>query len=580
MRSERDSVAPDAIGSGSEPAGAALSARRESQWEEILAAVYRLAAHDFAHRLPVRAGGDIADYVALGINMLAAVLEETTVTRSYLDSVLDTMIDPLFVVDGQGVRHVNQAAARALGLSADALRGRPLEALMRLGDQNEQPLSYAQLRAFCREGSARDLKVRLCCEDGRELIASVNASQLAGSEQMVLVARDMSEVLGLLEAAQRGVRARSEFVAMVSHELRTPMQGVIGTASMMLETGALSEVQREQLDLIQRSAETLVSLVDDVLDLSKLDAERVELDLRPCSLHALVRDVVRLMEAKALRAGLHLLATIGRDAPDHVVADPDRLRQVLLNLCGNAIKFTEHGTVELRMSAVAAEPEQLGVRIEVIDTGIGISSLAQGTIFEPFVQDPSARRFGGTGLGLSISRHLVRLMGSELACESEPGRGSRFWFDLVLAPGELPQQSSQPEQLSSARAGAVLAVEDNALLGSLLQSMLASLGLRAQIVSTGSAALAALAREPFDAVLMDWELPEMSGPEAARALRRTDAGQRLPIICVTGYAIREHDPAWLAADMDALLPKPFRLTDLRKVLARWLPALNTGTHTP
>jgi CheY-like chemotaxis protein len=220
------------------------------------------------------------------------------------------------------------------------------------------------------------------------------------------------------------------------------------------------------------------------------------------------------------------------------------------------------------------------VRLEVVDTGIGIPRGARDSIFEPFVQDAGARRFGGTGLGLSISRHLVQLMESELRCESEPGRGSRFWFDLRLARGSQAIQRSEPEPEAAPRQGAVLAVEDNALLGGLLKSMLTSLGLRAEIVTTGSAALAALARETYDVVLMDWELPEMSGPDAARAMRRTLGGQRLPIICMSGHTIREHDAAWLAADMDGLLPKPFRLNDLRKALARWLPALNTGTQAP
>lgn len=555
------------------------------QWEEILAAVYRLAARDFTHRLPTRAGGDISDYVALGINMLAQQLEETTVSRVYLDSILDTMIDPLFVVDQTGVVHANAAAARELGGSGRSLRGRALETLMQVGDSELGPLSYAQLRACCSGGAVRDLKVRLLCDDGRQLVASVNANELKDESgetgQMVLVARDMTEVLGLLDAAREGVRARSEFVAMVSHELRTPMQGVIGTTSVMIAQGGLSRMQLEQLEVIQRSADALVAMVDDVLDLSKLDARRVELTAREFSLQDLVRDLVTLLDGRAMRAGLRLIASIDASVPDRIVGDPDRLRQVLINLCGNAIKFTEQGWVELRVST--REQRQAGavaLRLEVIDTGIGISRAAQRVIFEPFVQDASAHRFGGTGLGLSISNHIVQLMGSELLCESEPGRGSRFWFDLTLPRASNLLSPFEVPHVEVLGRGSVLVVEDNPVLGSLLGSMLSALGVRGEIVSDGSAALAAVANGRYDIILMDWELPRMAGPEVARAIRNVGSGApRLPIICMTGHSLREQDAAWIASGMDGLLPKPFRITDLREVLARWLPGQSTLSST-
>ncbi len=552
---------------------------REPEWEEILAAVYRLAAHDFAHRLPARGGSDISDYVALGINMLAQALEETTVSRVYLDRILDTMIDPLFVVDASGVVHANAASARELGVPVTSLRGRALETLMRVGENGSLPLSYAQLRACCSEGAVRDLKVHLHCDDGRQLVASVNASELQDDSgaggRMVLVARDMTEVLGLLEAAREGVRARSEFVAMVSHELRTPMQGVIGTASLMMEDRTLSATQRVQLDLILRSSETLVALVDDLLDLSKLDAQRVELAAREFSLHGLVRDTVKLLEGRALRGGIQLLLTLDPAVPESVIGDPDRLRQVLLNLCGNAIKFTEQGWVELRVSQLHASEHQVGLRVEVVDTGIGIPSALKTAIFEPFVQDAGARRFGGTGLGLSISRHIVQLMGSELLCESEPSQGSRFWFDLTVPRARAAQPSFEdaggPREHRS-----VLVVEDNPILRSLLGSMLMALGVRGAIVPDGRAALEAVAREPYDLVLMDWNLPEMSGPETTKAIRRrSSAPRRLPIVCMTAHTFREQDAVWRAADMDGLLQKPFGIGELKAVLARWLPALHT-----
>lgn len=550
---------------------------RQQQLEEILGAVYRLAAHDFACRIPERGGDDTSDYIVVGVNMLAEVLEETTVSRKHLDSILETMIDPLLVVGDRGVTHVNAAGAREFGVSVGKLRGALLETLMQLGDEAGTPLTYARLRACCRAGAVRDLKVNMICTDGRKVEVSVNASSLASeggdSGEMVLIARNMTEITGLMQAARESLRAQSDFAAMVGHEMRTPMHGVIATTSLML-AGRLDSGQREQLGVIQRSAETLVALVDDLLDYSKLDARRVRLDERPFSVRDLARDVVKLLEGKAREAGLLLELRMDEAVSHRLVGDPDRLRQVLINLCGNAIKFTNHGGAQLRISAIPSNGRTQGLRLEVVDTGIGIPPSAKEAMFEPFVRGEglSRHRYGGTGLGLAISRHLVELMGSELQCESEPGHGSLFWFDLHLPKAETTA-AAQPDARKSASFEhvRVLVAEDHPTNRSLLLSMLDILGVQARAVEHGEDAVRAMATGEFDLALLDWEMPLLGGAGAATAIRALGGKVgTLPLICMTGRPDTSAQAAWRQAGMNDLLPKPFRLSQLNDILNRWL----------
>jgi signal transduction histidine kinase len=493
--------------------------------------------------------------------MLAEVLQETTVSREHT--------------------HANAACARELGISVGRLRGALLETLMHLGDDVSTPLTYARLRACCRAGSVRDLKVNMICADGRKVEFSVNAGSLSaengGSGEMVLIARNMTEITGLMQAAREGLRAQSDFAAMVGHEMRTPMHGVIATTSLML-AGKLDGEQREQLGVIQRSAETLVALVDDLLDYSKLDARRVRLDERVFSVRDLARDVVKLLEGKAREAGLLLEMRMDDAVAARLVGDPDRLRQVLVNLCGNAIKFTNHGGAQLRISAIPSEPRMQGLRVEVVDTGIGIPSSAKETMFEPFVRGEglSRHRYGGTGLGLAISRHLVELMGSELQCESEPGHGSLFWFELDLprgeAPGFVPPDPRKSRDFANLR---VLVAEDHPTNRSLLLSMLDILGVEARAVEHGEAAVEAMATGNFDLALLDWEMPLLGGAGTAQAIRALGGKvSELPLICMTGRPDGSPQAAWRKVGMNDLLAKPFRLSQLNDILNRWL----SGDH--
>jgi PAS domain S-box-containing protein len=549
--------------------------RQQQQLEDILSAVSRLAAHDFGHRMREPSGDDISDYIVHGINMLAEVLDETTVSRRYLDAIVDTMVDPLLVVSASGIMHANAAAVAQLGGPGARIRGLPLERFMSLDDEPATALKYDALRDRCMSGPVRDLAVQVCSANGRVVTASVNASLLennpGGSDQVVLVVRDMTEVLGLLDAAQRAVADKSRFLASVSHEMRIPMHGVIAMTSLILQDEDRAH-QRERLEVVHRSASALVSLVDDLLQLSKLDAGRTQLELGDTALAPLVRDVVALLTSKALQAGLTVQAKIDDALPDRVRADAGRLRQVLLNLLGNAIKFTQRGRVDVNITMLAQSSHAVTIRLEVIDTGIGIAESDIAAVFEPFVQATGDQaRYAGTGLGLTISRHLVRLMGSDLLCDSALGRGSRFWFDLDLETS-VSQPAPLHERPSSWHgAGRVLIADDEPSNRAVLVAMVQSLGPAAEAVANGREAAEAVANGTYDLVLMDWEMPEMNGVQATRAIRaRESHGTRVPIVCLTGHATELIRSAIQQAGFDGCMQKPFLLSQLTDVLSRYL----------
>jgi signal transduction histidine kinase/ActR/RegA family two-component response regulator len=388
-----------------------------------------------------------------------------------------------------------------------------------------------------------------------------------------------SELRVALAEAEAASQAKSAFVATISHEIRTPLNGVIGMSELLMEA-ALAPPLREYVETINTSSKLLLDLINDILDFSKLSAGALSLKAGTVALEPLVRDTIALFATQALDAGLDLRVQFAAGVPQIVEADELRLRQILANLVGNAVKFTPSGSVTVSVTAGAVVDERATVSCEVSDTGIGIPASMQEAIFEPFRQADMSktRRFGGTGLGLSISRHLAAMMNGSISVRSALGAGSTFSLTVPLhvvssVPSIAECVSVSSTGGSEERRESVLLVEDNEINQRVATRMLQRLGLQSDIASNGSEALGALERAHYDLVFMDLQMPVMDGFEASTELRRRErgTGEHVPIIAMTANALPEDREACFAAGMDDHVAKPVTLAELRRVVHRWLP---------
>jgi PAS domain S-box-containing protein len=405
------------------------------------------------------------------------------------------------------------------------------------------------------------------------------------------------ELEAALATAREATQLRSRFLANMSHEIRTPMNGVLGMTDFLLTTKLTTE-QQEFAESIKSSADALLALINDILDLSKMEAGKLRLDRVPFQLGATLAEIASLFALEARMKGLAFLSNFPPDLPRVVVGDPGRLRQVLRNLLGNALKFTDRGEIGIHAELLNEATNVIQFRFTVHDTGIGMTTDQQQRLFESFTQvdGSSTRRHGGTGVGLAISKQLVELLGGEIGVASEPGHGSRFWFTASFgkaAPGEIltppkpatlptpPVRSIAPKLPAAPRPTVqkpvvvashlrILLAEDNEINQRITLRLLEKLGVPADAVVNGREAVQALEKRKYDLVLMDCQMPDMDGFEATAIVRSREVGTHTPICALTANAMEGDRERCLAAGMDDYISKPVGLEKLQKAVDRWV----------
>ena len=552
------------------PVGILLQGHARIQSIAILLIALFAWSMDRVHR---RAHRTFAERVRASV-LLESSKQELARQHAYLDALIASTPVAIAVLDGRrSIRSVNPAFETLFGYSAAEVTGAAIDGLI-VPEAHRSESSDLEARA--RGGEIVRVEVERRRKDGRHIQVRLSAAAVKAADEGALVAlyEDIGDRKAAEQAmraardlAERVARARSVFLANMSHEIRTPMNAVLGFVELVLDT-ELAPEQRRALELVRSSSEALLTILNDILDYSKIEAEHLELETIPFDLPKVVHATATLLAVRAREKHLELTVDVPPDVPHLVRGDPTRVRQVLMNLIGNAIKFTEEGEVDVSAAVAGHHGDRTSVRFRVRDTGIGISEPQLATIFDEFTQADASmtRRYGGTGLGLAISRRLVALMGGALTVTSEVGRGSEFSFTLPF-PVEATAGAPAPGRRASLGGRRLLVVDDNETNRRILRDMLGAEGVAVHEAPRADAGLAALRRAatagtPFDLAILDAQMPDQDGFELATVIRADAQLVRTRLLILTSAGQRGDGERCRQLGIQAYLTKPIARADL------------------
>ena len=491
----------------------------------------------------------------------------------------------VMITDAKGqTEWVNEGFTRMTGYSMEEAVGKTPAQLLQHDDIDVEAIE--RIRRAVRAGEGFNEELLNYTRDNKPYWVSVDAQPIFNDdgevEQFIAIERDVTErrlrEQELRDATLKSAEAsetKSRFLAMMSHEVRTPLNGVIGALGLLRDT-ELNDIQRKYADTSRTSAESLLIIINDILDYSKMEAGKLDLETTTFDVAELVYSVIDTFRLRCEENEITLLGELTTSVPERVTGDPARTRQVLVNLVGNAIKFTDHGEIRVSVKPDSLDDPVVALEFRVDDSGTGITAEQQALLFDEFWSgDPSSNSgLVGTGLGLAISKRLVTMMGGEIGVDSVPGNGSSFWFRIPF--GKASDDAATPQAADSKNipqhlSGRVLLAEDNPTNQMIVQTMLQKLGLSVDVVGNGIEAVDAVKKRPYDVVLMDVSMPEMDGIEATHCIRELSPEQaRTPLIALTAHAMRGDREKFIAEGLDDYLEKPVTQAALAVCLSRWL----------
>jgi len=552
--------------------------------EHICRLIFEIANGNFDYKLERTDNDDEFDAIIAGINMLKEELKTSTVSINYMNSLYNGIVDLLFVVDQKfNVTSVNEVVMRSLGFSENEVVGRPFFSMA-----NESISAVVSINsALDLDKHISNIELYFKTKEGHVIPTSCSVSQLYDSRRqrngILIVAKDITqqklaeeELRRAKERAEAANEAKSRFLANMSHEIRTPLNGILGLTEI-IRSETINDTHRGYLSLIQESGQNLARLINDILDLSKIESGKLTLEKIEFNFAETIISNLHPYKYLAEQKGLTLNYQIDKSIPRDVIGDPTRINQIIVNLVGNALKFTEYGTIDVNFTMVNSEADVVLVQGSVKDTGIGISPEKLKTIFQTFTQadDSVTRKYGGTGLGLSIVENLAKEMGGDVRVESKAAEnghdgGSTFIFTMKLrvpmgatqSEAEVPTKA--PERLKLKKPLKILVVDDNAINLLVAKKMLKKMGAEVTVAENGQVAVEKVSHTAFDFVFMDIQMPVLDGYNAAQHLRGMNFTK--PIVALSANAYSNHVKRSIECGMNSHVQKPFNEKQLYEAI--------------